>query len=321
MIEVEGLGKVYDDGFRAIEGVSFQVDKGEIYGFIGPNGAGKSTTIRILATLLDPTEGRASILGHDVPEDFEAVRQLMGYMPDMWGVYPGISVREYLEFFAAAYHIPRSERAGAVGGALELTDLSGLSDKRVESLSKGVKQRLCLAKTLIHDPQLLILDEPANGLDPRARIELRALLRELAAMGKTILISSHILTELSDLVSSVGILEKGRMVMTGEVGAILERLEARGSTGLAEAGLRRFSLRVIAGHAERARDLLLALPGVERVEVADAQALVMAFRGDDEALAGLVRSVVGDELPLIGLAEARTDLESLFMAVTAGDLQ
>jgi ABC-2 type transport system ATP-binding protein len=324
MIEVEGLTKVYDDGFRAIEDVSFRVEAGEIFGFIGPNGAGKTTTIRILATLLDPTEGRALVEGHDVTEEPERVRQLMGYMPDVWGIYPGITVAEYLDFFAAAYRIPRSERTQAVGGAMELTDLGGLADKMVEALSKGVKQRLCLAKTLIHDPKLLILDEPANGLDPRARIELRALLRELSSMGKTILISSHILTELSDLVTSVGIVESGQMVMSGEVGTILARLEdqaaARGGGG-GDATARRFTLRTLEGQAERAREQLLALPGVEGAGVISEREVVLSFCGDDAAVAEALRTLVQDGLPVVGLAEARADLESLFMAVTRGEVQ
>jgi ABC-2 type transport system ATP-binding protein len=223
VIRVRGLSKRYGD-FQAISRVSFDVEEGEIFGFIGPNGAGKTTTIRILATLMLPSAGSARILGWDVTEHPEKVRSALGYMPDRWGVYPDITVAEYLEFFAAAYGTPRRERAKVIGGVMELTDLTALRERLVEALSKGMKQRLCLAKTLIHDPRLLLLDEPADGLDPRARIELRELLRELAAMGKTIVISSHILTELSDLVTSVGIVEQGRLVMAGEVGTIIERL-------------------------------------------------------------------------------------------------
>ena len=223
MIEVRGLTKIYD-GLRAVQNLNFNVSAGDIFGFIGPNGAGKTTTIRILATLILPSAGEAWICGQDVVKRPEAVREVMGYMPDHWGVYPDLRVREYLEFFAASYGIPRRERARAVDGVMELTDLGGLSDRLAGALSKGMRQRLCLAKTLIHDPQLLILDEPADGLDPRARIELRELLRELARMGKTVLISSHILTELSDLVTSVGIVERGELLMSGPVDEIVARL-------------------------------------------------------------------------------------------------
>jgi ABC-2 type transport system ATP-binding protein len=184
VIEVRGLGKDYD-GFRALDGVSFDVAEGDIYGFIGPNGAGKTTSIRILSTLLDPTSGSARIGGKDVTADAERVRRLIGYMPDNFGVYERITVWEYLDFFAAAYGIPRRTRLGALEGILELTDLGDLRDRLTGELSKGMRQRLCLAKTLVHDPKVLILDEPANGLDPRARIEFRALLKELRGMGKT----------------------------------------------------------------------------------------------------------------------------------------
>jgi len=349
VIAVRDLTVRFGD-FQAVSRISFDVEEGEIFGFIGPNGAGKTTTIRILATLLLPTSGTASILGHDVTEEPEAVRQVTGYMPDVWGVYPGLTVAEYLDFFAAAYGIPRRERARAVGDVMALTDLTPLARKLVETLSKGMKQRLCLAKTLIHDPRLLILDEPANGLDPRARIELRALLRELASMGKTVLISSHILTELSDLVSSVGIVERGRMLMSGEVGGIIERLRARaegdgdgpaaadaligaaGGPGDGPAGaegeaaappraLRRFTLRTTAERVDAARDLLLARPDVKTARVVDEREVAFAYPGAEEAVADIVRALVGGDVPVLGLHGEKADLESLFMAVTRGDVQ
>ncbi len=210
--------------FDVLRDVCFEVPQGEIFGFIGPNGAGKTTTIRIMATLLEPMAGRVEVDGIDVTVDPEAVRRVIGYMPDHAGVYERVTVREYLEFFADAFRVPS---ATVVDAVLELTDLGPLSDKLVATMSKGQKQRLQLARILLHDPKVLILDEPASDLDPRARIEMRNLLLELRSLGKTILLSSHILTELSDVCTSVGILERGRILVCGPIGEIGARLEAQ----------------------------------------------------------------------------------------------
>jgi ABC-2 type transport system ATP-binding protein len=204
--------------------VSFEVGHGEIFGFIGPNGAGKTTTIRVMATLLEPMAGRVEIDGIDVAIDPDRVRHIIGYMPDHAGVYERITIREYLEFFADSYRVAN---IGVVDAVIELTDLGNLQDRLVAALSKGMKQRLGLARILLHDPKILILDEPASDLDPRARIEIRDLLLELRELGKTIFLSSHILTELSDVCTSVGILERGRLAVAGPIGEISERLEAR----------------------------------------------------------------------------------------------
>ena len=204
--------------------VSFEVGHGEIFGFIGPNGAGKTTTIRIMATLLEPMAGRVEIDGIDVAVDPDDVRKIIGYMPDHAGVYERITVREYLEFFADSYGVLN---IGVVDAVIELTDLGNLQHRLVAALSKGMKQRLGLARILLHDPKVLILDEPASDLDPRARIEIRDLLLELRELGKTIFLSSHILTELSDVCTSIGILERGRLVVAGPIGEIAERLEAQ----------------------------------------------------------------------------------------------
>jgi ABC-2 type transport system ATP-binding protein len=205
--------------------VSFDVGHGEIFGFIGPNGAGKTTTIRIMATLLEPLSGRVEVDGFDVSVDPEAVRKIIGYMPDHAGVYERVTVREYLEFFADAYKVAPDANYSVVDAVMELTDLTKLSDKLVATMSKGMKQRLQLARTLLHDPKVLILDEPASDLDPRARIEIRDLLVELRSMGKTIFLSSHILTELADVCTSVAILERGRLVVAGPINDIARRLE------------------------------------------------------------------------------------------------
>ena len=209
---------------EVLRDVSFEVAPGEIFGFIGPNGAGKTTTIRVMATLLEPTAGRVEIDGIDAALEPDAVRRIIGYMPDHAGVYERITVREFLEFFADAYRIPE---LGVVDAVIELTELTKLEGRLVATLSKGMKQRLQIARTLLHDPKVLVLDEPASDLDPRARIEVRDLLLELRELGKTIFLSSHILTELSDVCTSVGILERGELVVSGPIGEIAERLAAR----------------------------------------------------------------------------------------------
>ncbi|CAN5678238.1 hypothetical protein BH09MYX1_BH09MYX1_52850 [soil metagenome] len=211
--------------FDVLRDVSFEVGHGEIFGFIGPNGAGKTTTIRIMATLLEPLAGRVEVDGFDVSVDPEAVRKIIGYMPDHAGVYERVTVREYLEFFADAYKVAPDGNYGVVDAVMELTDLTKLRDKLVATMSKGMKQRLQLARTLLHDPKVLILDEPASDLDPRARIEIRDLLVELRNMGKTVFLSSHILTELADVCTSVAILERGRLVVAGPITDIARRLE------------------------------------------------------------------------------------------------
>ncbi len=210
--------------FEAVRGISFEIEKGQVFGFIGPNGAGKSSTIRVLATLQKQFEGTVRVNGISVRKDPDQVREMMGYVPDFFGVYDDLSAREYLHFFAAAYRIPRGRRAGLVDEVLQLTDLTHKVDFPVEGLSRGMKQRLSLARVLLHDPDLLLLDEPASGLDPRARIELRELLKALQQMGKTILISSHILQELAQFCTRIGIMEAGQLVAEGDLNSIYRRL-------------------------------------------------------------------------------------------------
>ncbi len=224
VVNVENLFVDYGK-IHAVRGISLQIPKGEVFGFIGPNGAGKSSTIKVLATLLPGYRGRANVNGIDVARDPQAVREHIGYMPDFFGVYEDLTTREYLHFFAAAYRIPRARRHQTVNDVLELTDLTHKIDDQVDSLSRGMKQRLALARVLLHDPDLLLLDEPASGLDPRARIEVRELLKELKNMGKTILISSHILHELAQLCTRIGIIEAGQMVAQGPLDEIYRRLQ------------------------------------------------------------------------------------------------
>ncbi len=222
MIETRGLRHTYA-GFEALKGIDLEVAPGDVYGFVGPNGAGKTTTIRILTTLLEPTAGEARIDGVDVWTHKDRIRGIIGYMPDNFGVYRDMTVTEYLHFFAAAYAIPTADRGSLVGGLLELVDLTTKKDSLIDALSRGMQQRLGLARTLVHDPKVLILDEPASGLDPRARIEIREILRELQRMGKTILLSSHILSELQTVCTRIGILERGELVAQGTVDEIVAR--------------------------------------------------------------------------------------------------
>src|SRR5919106_2285351 len=224
MIELHNFTKIYGE-FVAVSNLSLKIGAGEMFGFIGPNGAGKSTTIRFLATLLRATAGEGVVNGHSVTRDPIGVRKSVGYMPDNFGVYDGMKVWEFLDFFAVAYQIPRSRRKAVIGDVLELLDLTHKRDDFVNGLSRGMKQRLCLAKTLVHDPPVLILDEPSSGLDPRARLEVKALLKELRRMGKTILISSHILTELADCCTSIGIIERGQLLMHGPIDDVYRRIQ------------------------------------------------------------------------------------------------
>src|SRR5437016_4389625 len=218
-IELRRLHRVFDET-HAVNDVSFEVYAGEVFGYIGPNGAGKTTSMRILATLDEPTAGDAFVDGFSVVEDPDRVRRRLGFMPDYFGTYQNVNVVEYLDFFARAYGLVGRERTNAIGEVMEFTQLATLAHKPIDGLSKGMKQRLCLGRTMIHNPSVLILDEPANGLDPRARIELREMIRQLAADGKTVLVSSHILTELAEMCDQVGIIERGRLLAVGSVAEI-----------------------------------------------------------------------------------------------------
>ncbi|QYU69819.1 ABC transporter ATP-binding protein [Leptolyngbya sp. 15MV] len=224
MIEIKGLVKRYGS-LTAVDGLSLSIGPGEIFGFIGPNGAGKSTTMRILACLTRPDAGQATVCGHDVRTRGDDIRRVLGYMPDVLGVYDDLTVDEYLQFFAAAFDIPRrnGRRRAVVDSVLELTDLGLKRDAMVDSLSRGMQQRLGLARVLLHEPKVLLLDEPASGLDPRARIEIRSLITELGRMGKAVMVSSHILTELGEMSTSIGIIERGRLLYAGKLDEALAR--------------------------------------------------------------------------------------------------
>jgi ABC-2 type transport system ATP-binding protein len=310
MLTINNLRKEYKS-LTAVNDLSFSLEPGDIFGFIGPNGAGKTTTIRMVATLLTPTAGTATVDGIDVVRYPEEVRSIIGYMPDFFGVYDDVKVWEYLDFFAAAYRIPRAQRPSIIDDVLELTDLTVKKDAYVEELSRGMKQRLCLAKTLVHDPKLLLLDEPASGLDPRARVELKELLKELQKMGQTILVASHILPELADFCNKVGIVERGNLLLFGGVDEILAQIN--GGRGL--------EIRFATGDdLEAARAHLLALTGVQAVDD-DGRLLRVTFDHAATAQHTLLAALIGAGFRVESCAESKLDLEDLFMNVTKGAVQ
>jgi len=311
IIEIQGLTKKYGD-LTALNDLTLNIEEGEVFGFIGPNGAGKTTTMRILTTLLKPTSGKAWVAGESVIDNPRAVRRHIGYMPDFFGVYDDMKVWEYLDFFAACYDIPQATRLGMVDDLLALVDLGHKKDAFVDSLSRGMKQRLCLARTLAHDPQVLILDEPASGLDPRARIEIRELLRELKSMGKTIFFSSHILSEVADICTSIAILEAGGLVAYGDMAEMKRQLRAH----------RLIQLRAL-GDLIPIQEFLLRHEAVESIITAEeadipSDSLRFDFTGGDEALSQLLASLIGNQFQVVAFQEETGDLEDVFLQVTKG---
>lgn len=309
MIEIHAVTKIYKD-LTAVKNLNLQINKGDIFGFIGPNGAGKTTTIKILATLLKPTQGYAMVGGYNVLTQPDDVKRVMGYMPDNFGVYDDMKVWEYLDFFAAAYKIEKSKRKQIIDDVLALTDLSEKKDAMVDALSRGMKQRLCLAKTLVHDPQVLLLDEPASGLDPRARIELRELLKELRNMGKTILISSHILTELADFCNTIGIIERGELLYSGDIQAITDQLR----------GGKVVEVKVKEGFEQKAEEVFMNDKRVQKVE-REGQELRVYFPLDLEDTSIVTDIMVENGIKFNSVKELEIDLEDVFMKVTKGVVQ
>lgn len=306
MIEVVNFTKRYGE-FVAVDNLNLTIGQGEVFGFIGPNGAGKSTTIRFLATLLRPTHGEGRVCGFSVVQEPMKVRKVIGFMPDDFGVYDGMKVWEFLDFFAVAYEIPRSYRKKIIGQVLELLDLTHKRDDYVNGLSKGMKQRLCLAKTLVHDPPVLILDEPASGLDPRARLEMKALLNELRGMGKTILVSSHILSELADFCTSIGIIERGKLLAAGSIQDITRQLRQH----------RVLKVRVLDETTETAQRILRDSSNIKTVESYD-HTVTAEFHGQDEDLARLLGTLMSSGVGVHSFAEEELSLEEVFMMITKG---
>jgi ABC-2 type transport system ATP-binding protein len=308
MLEIDGLVRHFDK-LRAVDNISFNVKRGQVFGFIGPNGAGKTTTMRILATLDLPQAGDVRVDGVSVIEEPEMARKLTGFMPDYAGVYSTTTVEEYLDFFARSNGLRGDARRSAVEGVIEFMGIGELRERHVERLSKGLKQRVALGRAIIHDPQLLVLDEPAANLDPRARIEFRTLIRELAADGKTVLLSSHILTELSEICDAVAVIEKGKILATGTVDEIM--------TGLRQHRVLSVRLR---GDKDGAMRFLLEQPDVARVlDVNDR--LQLEFTGDDTAQVELLGRLVGAGFPVLEFNAEGAGLEDVFMRITTGKVQ
>jgi ABC-2 type transport system ATP-binding protein len=306
MIETRDLTKMYGDLY-AVNRLTMKLDRSDVYGFIGPNGSGKTTTMRMLATLLNPTWGEATVCGYSIYNGAKEIRRLIGYMPDFFGVYDDMKVIEYLEFFAAAYRIKGPERRKKCDQVLDLVDLGYKRDALVTSLSRGMTQRLGLARVLLHEPQVLLLDEPASGLDPRARIEMRGLLKELRSMGKTILVSSHILPELADICNKIGIIEKGQLLFDGDVQSAIRQVRQHTVLNVSVAG----------GVNSMARDLLQGHADILSVEVRDDALQVTLADGVTDG------SFIADVLVKNGyrlrmLKEEEIDLEDVFMGITKG---
>jgi ABC-2 type transport system ATP-binding protein len=308
IIETINLTKRYGE-LVALNNLHLNIEEGECFGYIGPNGAGKTTTIRILATLLQPTWGEARVCGHVIGYESRKIRPLIGYVPDFFGAYEDMVVQEYLEFFASAYGITGGARTRIVADVLELTDLSYKQDSVVDGLSRGMKQRLSIARVLLHDPKVLLLDEPASGLDPRARVEIRELLKELHRMGKTILISSHILHELAELCTSVGILERGELLFQGPVSEITRR--ARVGTRLQI---------VVNGDNTQAAALLSRLEKVKSA-VPENGRVVVELTEDLHDYSFIARTLLDKNIPLRELREEEINLETAFMRLTKGIVQ
>lgn len=311
IIETRALTKSYGRAV-AVQDMNLSVEAGAIYGFVGPNGAGKTTTMRMLTTLLEPTAGEAWIAGHSIHRDPNGVRRAIGYMPDFFGVYDDMTVWEYLDFFAACYHIPEATRRGLINDLLELVDLAHRRDDQVDTLSRGMKQRLCLARTLAHDPQVLILDEPASGLDPRARIEIRELLVELSRLGKTVFFSTHILADVAEICTQVGIVEAGRLVAQGSLAEMQRRLTPH----------RTLQITLLDRDIEAARSAIFGRENVldirELDEAGGHTRLEVDFAGDEAAVSAFLRDLVQRGLPVLRFTETAHDVEDVFMKVTQG---
>jgi ABC-2 type transport system ATP-binding protein len=316
IVETRDLSKRYRRrGPLALDDLNLQIPRGALFGFIGPNGAGKTTTLRMLAGLLEPTSGEIEIAGHAVHREPRAIHHCVGYMPDFFGVYHEMTAWEYLDFFARCYKLPARRRQIVVTELLELVNLSEKRDEDVGHLSRGMQQRLCLARTLVHDPQVLLLDEPASGLDPRARVEMRELLRELSAMGKTIILSSHILSELAEICSEVGIIERGRMVVSGPLALIRKQVQAG----------RILRLHVLSD-VEEAMTRLTHFPGVGHItrlngghDPAEAR-LEAYFSGDVRSASGLLAHLVEGGVTVAEFRHASDELEELFLQLTKGNV-
>lgn len=311
MLEVRNLKKRFGHMW-AVNGLNFSLSPGRIYAFVGPNGAGKTTTMRMIATLEEPTSGTITIDGQSVQEEPYAIRRMIGYMPDHYGVYPDLTIRDYLEFYARAYGIPQDVRRSRISNIMEFTGLDRIDGKRVDALSKGMMQRLNMGRGLLNDPRILVLDEPAAGLDPRARIELRYLLKQLAGQGRTIFISSHILTELAEMCDEMLIIDRGRQVMFGTV----EQIQAEMQESV------EISIRVLEPqhNAERIETWFLEQPNVSDLTVSENGIVRLTYPGDRQQCADLLKQLVSAGFPIMEFRPVMLSMEEVFMQITESEI-
>lgn len=306
MLELRNLVKQYGK-FTAVDHLNLIIPDGSIFGFVGPNGAGKTTTMRMMAGLLQATDGNIFLGDVDMTKNPTLLRSKIGYMPDFFGVYDNLKVTEYMDFYAGTYEIPYSERKAIIDNLLEIVDLSHKKDAYVDGLSRGMKQRLCLARSLVHDPDLLILDEPASGLDPRARVEMKEVLKQLQVMGKTVVISSHILPELAEMCTEIGIINQGKVATQGTVQEIMRTLTQK-----------RIIHVKFMGDAQAVTTILQQMPMIQNIEeqTTDVQ---FAFDGTEEQLADILKQLVMANIPVLSFQEKEGNLEKIFMQVTGGE--
>ena len=306
MLRVENLYKRFGD-FLALDGLNMNVRKGELFGFVGPNGAGKTTTIRIISGLLSATGGDVWVDGKRVGKDIQVLKNHIGFVPDFFGVYDNLTVMEYLEFYGAAYQIPVREQKKRAGEVLDLVNLKDVEERFVEALSRGMQQKLCVARALLHKPPLLVMDEPASGLDPRTRREFKDMLKQLRQMGYTILISSHILSELADMCTGIGIINKGKMVLQGDIEEILLSIDSSNPI-----------LITVYKNLQEAVELLHRHPLVSRVSI-DGNVISVLFSGNKEEDAGLLNQLIGAGVMLTSFGREHGSLESVFFAMTEAE--
>lgn len=306
MLSIKNLNKNYGR-FQAVRDLNLEVPQGEIFGFVGPNGAGKTTTMKITCGLLAATSGSITVDGVDVTRHSKQIKEKIGYMPDFFGVYDDLKVSEYLEFYASIYNIKGHDRKKLTDDLLELVDLAHKREAYVDSLSRGMKQRLCLARSLVHNPKLLVLDEPASGMDPRARVEMKEILKNLKSMGKTIIISSHILSELAALCTHIGIIDKGSIVVSGSVSEIMQQVYSRKIVKIK-----------VRDKIEAAAMILKEFPFVDKLTTGE-DTIQAGFEGGDEDMSKVLRTLISHDIPVVTFAQLDGNLEDVFMKVTKGE--
>jgi ABC-2 type transport system ATP-binding protein len=306
MLEIKNLHKRYGR-FYAVNGLNLTIPEGEIFGFVGPNGAGKSTTMKIVSGLLAATSGEVFIDGVDAFRHNRMVKEKIGYMPDFFGVYDDLKVDEYLDFYASIYKIKENDKKNIISDLLELVDLGHKRDAYVDNLSRGMKQRLCLARSLIHNPKLLILDEPAAGMNPRARVEMKGILRNLKDMGKTILISSHILSELAEMCTSIGIIDSGKIVISGTVSEIMQKIYSKKVVKIK-----------VNDKLEDAVMVLREFPFIDKITTGE-NTIQAGFDAGDEEMSRVLATLVNRSIPVAAFAQLDGNLEDVFLKVTKGE--